>query len=171
MDGPILQKGPSISHIHTEGVGWNHVDGGKPIDGDLVPSLGDGKNFAPKFINDFFSQTIFYRFSQSFYCVWIVIYNKSMALFFFTRKTSISERNFFLLSSYFRTHPTNTTSQNIEGTDAWADPTSNFGDSPLQVSAHGTSTQKIKIRVQGRHSVFFPCKEVVFLPEFCLSTE
>src|SRR6218665_2057352 len=43
---------------------------------------------------------------------------------FFTRKTHISENNSlitpFLLCSCFRTHPTNTTSQNIGGTDAWA---------------------------------------------------
>src|SRR6218665_3316475 len=54
---------------------------------------------------------------------------------FFTRKTPISENNSlmtpFLLCSHFRTHPTNSTSQNIGGTDAWAVPTSNFwGPSP-----------------------------------------
>src|SRR6218665_1412385 len=50
----------------------------------------------------------------------------------FTRTTPIPENNsfmtpFFLLCSCFHTLPTNTTSQNIGGTDAWAVPTSNFG--------------------------------------------
>src|SRR6218665_1091561 len=57
---------------------------------------------------------------------------------FFTRKTPISENNSlmtpFLLCSCFRTHPTNTTSQNIGGTDAWAVlPTSNFGGTVFPV--------------------------------------
>jgi len=41
------------------------------------------------------------------------------------------------------------------------------GSSPMW-----TSTQKIKIRVHQRHTVFFSCKEVgIFLPEFRLCTE
>src|SRR6218665_4158491 len=54
---------------------------------------------------------------------------------FFTRKKPISENNslmtHFLLCSCFRTHPTNTTSQNIGVTDAWAVPHLKFwGDRP-----------------------------------------
>ena len=45
---------------------------------------------------------------------------------FFTRKTLFQKIiplwHLFLLASFFRTHPTNTTSQNIGGTDAWAFP-------------------------------------------------
>ena len=49
----------------------------------------------------------------------------------------------FLLCSCFREHPTNTTSQNIGGTDAWAVPHPNFwGDLPQTpyVSAHAVSS-------------------------------
>src|SRR6218665_730902 len=45
-------------------------------------------------------------------------------ILFVSRKNPISENNSFttpfLLCSCFRTHSTNTTSQNIGGTDAWA---------------------------------------------------
>src|SRR6218665_2012508 len=41
------------------------------------------------------------------------------------------DNTFFILCSCFRTHPTNTTSQNIGGADAWAFPNPKFwGDRP-----------------------------------------
>ena len=58
-----------------------------------------------------------------------------------------------------------TSTQRGEGVDAFGQ---GEGSRPMW-----TSTQKIEIRVHGRNTVFFSCKEVgaFFLPEFRLWTE
>jgi len=123
------------------------------IGGDLAPSLGGEKKFRrPRFQNyvlvgknsHFHAQNFkishdlflvidhdFRIFHIFFYIFHIfsacnVIYDP-----FSTRKTPISGNNslydtFLLLCSCFRTHPTNTTFQNIGRTDAWAVPHLNF---------------------------------------------
>ena len=112
------------------------------IGGDLAPSLGDGKTISQIKISEWHFLRKNFRFhGQNFLVIdhdvricplffkmfhnfpaCNVVYNH-----FLTRKTPISENNslmtrFYLLCSCFRTHPTNTTSQNVGGTDAWTVP-------------------------------------------------
>src|SRR6218665_3642792 len=117
------------------------------ICGDLAPSLGGRKKFRrPRtilgkqfpFSRPKFLMTLFKVIDHDFRIFPIShIFAACNVVFdpFFTRKTPISENNSFktpfLLCSCFRTHPTNTTSQNIGGTDAWAvTPSQIWGDRP-----------------------------------------
>src|SRR6218665_59582 len=104
--------------------------------GDLAPSLGEGKIFADQelflgkqipFSRPKFLMTFFLLIDHDFriFPIFHIFAACNVVLDpFFTRKTPTSENNSFTtpfsLCSCFRTHPTNTTSQNIGGTDAWA---------------------------------------------------
>src|SRR6218665_719954 len=74
---------------------------------------------------------MFFRFSISLLCgmSYMTLSSRERSLF----QKIIPLWHLFLLCSYFRTHPNNTTFQNIGGTDAWAVPHLNlffWGPSP-----------------------------------------
>src|SRR6218665_537810 len=107
---------------------------------------GDGKSFrGPKFLNDVFFFGKKFPFSRpKFLMTFFLVIDQAFLIFriftvlnvvydpFFTRKTTISEKN-SLMTPFLKTlfvlsrASDNTTFQNIGGTDAWAvPPTSNF---------------------------------------------
>src|SRR6218665_182798 len=86
----------------------------------------------------------FFKFSLSHFRFFISLLCKVSCITLLDDKNPNFLKQFlddtFLFCSYFRTHPDNTTSQNIGGTDAWAVPHLKFGGdrppSPLWVSVH-----------------------------------